>query len=220
MELEEQEISFDEITSVIKKRWKYILIPSLVAAILIGGLTYLFPRKYESYSLIRIGSVGGSPIESVTSIKDIMQSLPMRQQIAERLNEKDNIKFIKALLLSVDYSDEGGLLKIKSGSDSPEKAAKTSRTISEMVISRHEIMYLSAQDELDKVIKYVKKTINPIPLSSGISEFKISKTEIMAPAIEDKEPLPTKRRQTVIAVFFAVLLIMTIISFTLEGRKK
>ena len=89
-----------------------------------------------------------------------------------------------------------------------------------MVIKRDKDIYLDAQIKMDKVLGYVKRTIEPISLKCAISEFKISETELVTPAIVDTEPLPTKRRQTVMAVFIVVIFINTLLSFILEGRKK
>ena len=119
MPAEEQDINIDEIINVFKNRWKLILFPGIIAAFIVAALTFVVPRTYESYALIKIGSVGASPIETVASIIDIMQAYPTRQLIAEKLGEKNNEKFIKAIKNSIEYSDESGLAKIKSVATTP-----------------------------------------------------------------------------------------------------
>jgi len=220
MEENEIEISLADIFRVLKTRWKLILFPALITAVLFGTFLARQPKSYKSYSLVKIGSAGGAPIESVPTISNIMGSFPMRQQIAEKLNEKDNTPFIEGLELSIEYSDEAGLLKIQAVDRKPLRAAEMVRVVTEMIIERHDIIYSKNQNDLDMVLKYVKKTISPIPLSCGITEFKITKSEIMVPAFVNAYPVHTKRRQTLIMVFFAVLFGTIILSFVLEGRKK
>jgi hypothetical protein len=149
-----------------------------------------------------------------------MKSLPIRQEIANRLNEGKNPKFVRGINSSIEYTDETGLLKIKTINKDPSKAAEIITVVDDLIIKRHEIMYLHAQEELDKLLKYVKQTINPVPLSSGINDLKLTRTEIMVPSFIDKEPVPTKNRLIVIVVFIVIIFINTLLSFMLEGRKK
>ena len=144
----------------------------------------------------------------------------MRQEIANRLNETNNLNFIRAIDSSIEYNDETGLLKIRTINRDPAKAAEIVKVVSDIVINRHEILYSNAQDELDKLLKYVKKTISPVPLSSGINELKITKTTLMVPAFIDKDPVPTKKRLIIVVVFVVFVFINTFLSFIMEGRKK
>jgi capsular polysaccharide biosynthesis protein len=220
MDTAEQEISLDEIIDVIKRRWKFILFPSIIISVIAGIILAFQPKTYEAYSLIKIGTISGAPIEQISSISDIMKSLPIRQEIAAKLNEGNNPKFVRGINSSIKYTDETGLLKIKTINQDPAKAAEIIRVVDDIVLDRHEKMYLNAQVELDKLLKYVKQTINPVPLSSGINEFRITRTEIMVPSFVDKEPVPTKNRLIVIVVFIVIVFINTLLSFILEGRKK
>jgi len=220
MEQGDAEISLDDIIQVVKKHWKLILFPAMIVTIITGILLSIQPNSYESYSLIKIGSVGNTQIETVSTIKDVMGSLPMRQQIAEKLNEKDEIGFTRALKSRIEYTDEEGLLKIRTTDVKPTRAAEIVRVVTEMILKRHEIIYSNAENDLDKVLKYVKQTINPIPLSSGINEFKITRTDVLVPAFISVDPVPKKRVQAIITVFAIMLFINTIVSFIIEGRKK
>lgn len=219
METAEQEISLDEIIQVMKKHWKLILFPSFLVAVLTGIFLHFQPKYYDSFSLIKIGNAGGTLFESVQSVNNIMRSFPVRQQIAGKLNERDNLKFINAINSSIEYTDEGGLLKIRAVDIKPERAAEMAKVSTDMVIERHSEMYLNAQ-ETDKALQYVKKTINPIPLSCSIGEFKAKKTEVLVLPFVNKEPIKTKRKLVVIMVFFSMLFITILMSFIVEGRKK
>lgn len=216
----EQEISLDEIIQVIIKHWKLIIFPSFIIAILFGIFLSFQPKPYDSFSLLKVGNAGGAPFESAASVKNIMQSFPVRQQIAEKLNERDNLRFISAINSSIEYTDEGGLLKIRAVDIKPERAAEMVKVAADIIILRHEEMYNKAQEETDKVLQYVKKTVNPIPLSVSIGEFKATKTEVTVLPFVNKEPMPTKRKLVVIMVFFGVFFITILMSFILEGRKK
>ncbi len=220
MEPDQQEISLDEIFQIIKIHWKIILFPAFIASFLVWFIMGASPKVYESYSLLKIGCIGSAPFESISSLKDIMQSLPMRQEIAEKLNEKDNLKFISSINSSIEYSDQSGLLKIRNTNTSAVRAAEVVRGVTEIIIQRHRKMYSDAQQDLDNLLKYVKKTIDPIPLSSGVSEFRLTNTEIMVPPFINTEPMPVKIKQTVIIVFIVSMFCCTLISFILEGRKK
>lgn len=220
MEIDEKEISLDDIIFVLNKWRKIILIPSFCAAVLAVIYTSAEPRSYESFALVRVGSVGSVLYESVPAINDIMQSLPVRQEIAQNLKKGDNQEFIRSLKTTLECSDENGLLKVRAVSDNPEKAAEIVKAVCGIIMKRHEDKYVNARIELDRVLKYVKETIRPMPLSSGITEFKISKTEIVVGAFTDPDPVPAKRKQLVMIVFFSVLFGMIIVALILEGRKK
>ena len=213
----EQEITLDEIMSVLSRFWKLILIPSFILAV----ATYIFLKffsgqVYQSYSLLRMGGDGSGSFETVSSVEVVMRSIPMLKEISRRLGLPDGTVREE----SITYIDAAGMLKIQALSDSPDKAYKLVSTATDIITERHAVLFKLSQSNLDNVVKYVKETIKPIPLSSGINEFKIIPTSVLIAPIFEPKPMPSEKLVKVISVFLVSLIITAILSFYIAGKEK
>lgn len=220
MELEEKEISLNEIVSVLIKRWKLIVVPSIIAALISAIYVLSLPKVYESYALLKLGNIGEKQIETVASIKEVMSSLPIRIEIVSRLKDNNDSKFVESLKDAIIYEDASGFLRIKANGKNPEKAAELVKVTTDIIYSRHQSFYEYAQKELYSTVERIRDFACPIPLTTGIAEFKIEPTRVEIPAIINPTPVGEKKKIVVLTTFFSVLFLNILIAFYLEGRKK
>jgi hypothetical protein len=88
------------------------------------------------------------------------------------------------------------------------------------LLERHEAIYANERKDLGELIAFVKETIRPMPLSSGISDFRITKTGI---AVEPMlQPEPVKSKSCIVALFVLMVtgFIGILVAFYIEGREK
>ena len=220
MEREEQEISLDEIIVVFKKRWKLIIIPSIIAASIVAFAVSRMPKSYESYALLRMGQVGSQPLESVSSLREIMNSMPMLEAISRELAGNETDAEANKLNGVVQYEEVAGLLKISARDRSPEKAYKTILAAMSVVQNRHETLYRQSLEEMTALLKYIKKIISPVPLSSGVTEFKTTPMRVEVMPVINEEPVRSNMLAVSAITFFIMILIDTMIAFYREGKGK
>jgi capsular polysaccharide biosynthesis protein len=213
--MDEAEISLNDIVSALKKRWLFILLPT----VLISGLTAIYahhlPKQYESTAMIRLGSVGSDVVESVAASSVVMQSAQLREKIAEKMGRADDEKYILSLMEGIEYTDAAGMLQITVKDHDPVEAKKLVEVVSAMILERQQAMFAMEKKNLAQVIDYVKLNIHPMPLSSGIREFILSEPEFAVPANLPKSPVPNKKHFTSVA-FVLSLVLLSFIALFLE----
>ncbi|HEX2974397.1 MAG TPA: Wzz/FepE/Etk N-terminal domain-containing protein [Bacteroidales bacterium] len=206
---DEQEISIQEIIDIIKRQWRLIIIPAILASIVAAGISLSLPKEYESYSLLRIGYAGTKPYDSVASVKVIMNSSPFVEQIKQKsgLNDVDSLK----------YTETDTLLKVSARASDPEDAQKMVKTATELIIERHRRINEYSEQRLGRMVTYVKEILRPVPLSAGLDEFMVEPTRIEVPPLIMKEPIKVKVKLIVLLVFFGVLFVDILVAFYKEG---
>ncbi|MGA2091327.1 MAG: hypothetical protein ABSH12_07710 [Endomicrobiales bacterium] len=213
MECEDQEIKLSEITAVFKKQWFFMLLPSLLAAVIATGYVKMMPRTYESYSLVRIGVSQSKPLDRIDSVNTIMQAYPMRMAITKAMAEEDN----ESIVLpkdAIEYSDDAGLLKIYATAASPERATKLVSIATEMIMTRHQQLFKDAKVETDAVVDYFKSTLKPNAIiEPSISEFRLTPSIIEIAPIFNKKPVTHNNKSIPLSAFFLVFFIMMLTAF-------
>jgi hypothetical protein len=214
--IDEQEVTLplSDIARMFKKRWLFIFGTSIILSVVYFVFSLTSPKQYESYALVRIGTNGVASLESIPALKEIMASAPMRSKITERAGMKSS-----AEIGDIGYDDASGLLKVTARSASPEKAMQIVQASIDIIIQRHNELHDDSQKNLEQAVKFVKEAIRPVPLSSGLSEFRSSLTTILIPPIYDNKPVKPKGRLRTSTLFVMLFLFTTIISFYIEGRK-
>ncbi|MFH1369625.1 MAG: hypothetical protein ABII64_10935 [Elusimicrobiota bacterium] len=215
LEQDEKEISFQDIGKMLANYWKFILGTSVLVSTVYFLISISLPKQYESYALLKIGFDGDKQIESVYVINEIMKSAPMIEEIKSKVNMPKNTN--KGL--EVKYFDVFGLLKIVARDESPEKAAQIVQASADIIIDRHHNLHELSQENLGKAVKFVKEMIRPVPLSSGLSEFRSFPTRIAIPPIIDNSPVKPEKRLRTSTLFIIMLLVTTLASFYSERRK-
>jgi len=225
MENEEIEISLQDITKVLKKRWKLIIIPAILAAIITALIGFFSHKTYESYAILKIGYSGSKSIESIPELNVIMQSLPMLKEIAGKLDVADldiadnDEDFALSLKKTLFYQDSSGLLQISASASTPQKAQKKIQVVMDIIVDRHKLLYEASEKRINKAVRYVKETISPVPLSSGINEFISELTCVEVSPVLLVKPVPRKIKNKVVTVFIIVLFLSIVGSFYLEGKE-
>lgn len=219
MAYEEQDIQLSDILGILQKRWKLMVFPSLIAAFLAACITLFLPKTYQSYSLMRIGFDGSQSIESIPSIKEIMMSFPMRTAIASKMARETDNDYIDTLESKLKYEDASGLLKIIGYSETPEDAAKLVHAVTDIVSGRHQNLFENAQLRKRALVKEIKDTIKPVPLSAGINDFRIQPTTIEIQPVSRNIPVKPQKRLIVMTVFGSVFFICFMISFYIDTRR-
>jgi capsular polysaccharide biosynthesis protein len=219
VEVQNDEIDLRDVVKVIKKRWMLIVFPALIAALFAGIVVHSMPKKYESYSLLRIGHIGATPFESIASIKEIMNSSVVRQEVVGKLKDGSKVS-VDTLNDRVKYEELSDLLKIRASGSTPEKAEELAQASTDLLLNRHQILYANAQKDVDQTLKYIKNTVSPVPLGVSMNDMRIEPTRLEVPPVINNKPLPNKAKVAAIAVFFALMLLDILIAFYIEGEEK
>jgi hypothetical protein len=177
------------------------------------------PKQYESYALIRIGHVGDKEIESIASVAEIMNSLAIRKEIAGKM-QIQKADYVNALAGLLKYKNTSELMEIRSLGQTPEQAHALAQAATGVVLSRHAVLFANAKKDIDQTLRYVKQTVNPMPLSIGIKEIRMEPTRIEVPAILDDQPKQSKTKIVVLSVFFAMLLLDMLVALYLQGKEE
>lgn len=213
--MDEQEITLADITKIFKKRWLFIFGTTILVSAAYFVISLMSPKQYESYALVRIGANGSAALETIPAIKEIMGSAPMLSRIAE----KTGVKSLSEIEGDLDYEDASGLLKVTARATSPEKAVQVAQASIDILIQRHNELHDNSQKNLEQAVRFVKESIRPVPLSSGLSEFRSTPTTIVISPIYNNTPVRPKGKVRTSTLFGILFLVTTIIAFYLEGRK-
>jgi capsular polysaccharide biosynthesis protein len=216
MATDEQELKLEDVVRIFSKKWKFIILTSLcAAAAAYAYFHYATPIRYESYSLIKVGYDGKGTFEAPAAIDLIMNSKPMLLEIAKRMH----VNTISEIGGKLEYTDKAGLLNVSAITGSPEKSAQLVQIASGILMERHQAIYEESKKNIDTVVRFIKQTIKPIPLSSGINEFKTSPSQIVIPPVIDTDPLKTNTKMKVIGTFIIFLALTTLISFMGDDKR-
>ncbi|MBN1824475.1 MAG: hypothetical protein JW803_09165 [Endomicrobiales bacterium] len=216
--IEEKDISIADIIGILRKRWQLVLLPGLIAAFAVYLYTLTIPKAYMSYALLRPGMSGTMLIEGPSETQELMDTLTMREEICKNLGNLPGYESPDALKDSIKYKQVAGFLRIEVETYDPEVAEKIVRSALNITYKRHQKKYKEEKLKLDRLVKYVKDTIKPIPLSSGIKEFRVDPSEIALEPVLDRNPIPVNKVKIVLYAFFIVFFLSVIYAFYLESK--
>ncbi|MCK9582135.1 MAG: Wzz/FepE/Etk N-terminal domain-containing protein [Endomicrobiales bacterium] len=211
--MEDMEISLNDILKVLKKHWKLIILPTIVVGLLAHIYAHNLPKEYESSALIKIGYIGQDQLDSVGSITAIMSSEQLRKQVAIEAGHVNDLNYIQALTGMVQYSDESGMLKITAKTQNPVTAKQLADIVAKIVIERHKIGFDNGKIELNQMVNFVKENIRPIPLSSGIREFRLVPSELVITASVPNHAKESKMPIVRVSVLISFLLLSMLALF-------
>jgi capsular polysaccharide biosynthesis protein len=215
--MEEVEISLSEIIQALKKRWLLVVLPPIILGLLAGIYTHNLPKQYESSGIIRVGYVGSDPVESIAGTAVIMKSDQLRRQIADNMGKANDEDYIESLLDTVNYTDSAGMLEVSAKAENAVSAQKLASVASSIILQRQKNAYESEKKNLAQLVAYVKENIRPIPLSSGIREFRLSESSVVVSANLPKQPIEIKQQYAIF--FFSLGLILMILIVVFLERK-
>jgi capsular polysaccharide biosynthesis protein len=218
----EEELSFYDVIAILRKHWKFIIGLSLLLSAVVFAALWFMPKKYQSYSIVRIGYVGNSPLRAFSEIETVMSSQHMVKEILGKLNmpvSRENINKVKNVY---KFEDNGRLLKITAICNGSDEALGYVKAITEILLELHGKIYEEEQQRLYESIKTVKKIISPTPLVTSVNDIVAINipTEIEIQPQKDDIPLPARKAITALIVFFLSVFCLTLASFIKEGLGK
>lgn len=216
----EDEISLEELLLPLKKRWKMILLVSIIVAAIAAAYSLTLPKIYEAEAIIEIGLIGRTPLETIPQIKAVMTSDPLVSEILKGLSIEPTVKNIKKFSKRIEYKDKNGLLNIVASELTPEDALKLAETATKKLIQRHSQIQKNLQEENIKIWQELKTSIKPLTLSISSEEFRGSPTTIKVEPYTDGLPKKPKKKQIVLVAFLVGAMISTFYSYILEYKNK
>lgn len=213
------EIGIGDIIDVFKKRWSLIVLPSVLVAVVVFIAFSLLPRTYEAYALIKVGTVGGRPLENIETTSKIMKTQPILEVIAKNVGENKNASTKKKLASGIRYTDVGGLLEIRASAVSPEDAEQVVSTAVQVIQIRHKEILDKGKESLDNAVKYLGERTRAVNILSNFNDFMIQPTRIEIPTVSNI-PVRSKRDIAALVAFVVLMMVNTMISFYLERKDK
>lgn len=218
----EEEITITEVLSILKKWWKLIVGISVLLSACVAVFLLFQPKTYQSYSIVRIGVIGNKPLRTSSEINSIMHSQYVTEEILGRLNLPINKINLEKIPRLSKFENVDMLVTIKATGVSPDEAFNYVKVITDMLIERHNSIYEAAKKEFIDSSRIVKERMAPLPISTSINDIVsfLAPSKIEIPPQKIEIPLPTKKKATVLGVFFLSIVALTFLSFLLEGTSK
>jgi capsular polysaccharide biosynthesis protein len=118
-ECQEDEVSLLDILLIMAEAWRILIFGPIIAGVLAGGLSYLWPKTYQSIAIVRTTEENVAQIYSPTVLDTIIGELKM---IPDRGANMENIR--EALKVNLKYVSDNKtkLITIMARAQTPEDA--------------------------------------------------------------------------------------------------
>lgn len=153
----EEEIDLRDYIEVIIKRKVQIIGIFFAAVVLTAVISLTMPKTFEATALIKIGQIKNNTIESVDNIKAVFSREAVLKTIAQKLDFLPPEIPVETIAKIFSLGSSGENLFIKGRADSPEKAVKVVNAITELVTTRHQLLFSEAEKTLNKEIETIEK---------------------------------------------------------------
>ncbi|MFR1707978.1 MAG: YveK family protein [Clostridium sp.] len=170
--MEEEVISFGEILEVIKRRWKMILILTLIATLVSGLVSFfLISSKYEASTKLFIGKEEGA--DQGYNQNDVSMYQKLMKTYSEAIKTRDLVgKAIKATnsnlteneileRLTVTTVADTQILQIKVNSEDPKEAANIVQAITKEFISTSKVLVPNGNIRIIEEVKVPENPVSP-----------------------------------------------------------
>ncbi len=170
--MEEEVISFGEILEVIKRRWKMILILTLIATLVSGLVSFfLISSKYEASTKLFIGKEEGA--DQGYNQNDVSMYQKLMKTYSEAIKTRDLVgKAIKATnsnlteneileRLTVTTVADTQILQIKVNSEDPKEAANIVQAITKEFISTSKVLVPNGNIRIIEAVKVPENPVSP-----------------------------------------------------------
>lgn len=170
--MEEEVISFGEILEVLKRRWKMILILTLIATLVSGLVSFfLISSKYEASTKLFIGKEEGS--DQGYNQNDVSMYQKLMKTYSEAIKTRDLVgKAIKATnsnlteneileRLTVTTVADTQILQIKVNSEDPKEAANIVQAITKEFISTSKVLVPNGNIRIIEAVKVPENPVSP-----------------------------------------------------------
>lgn len=116
---EEDEISLLDILVTLAESWKLLVLGPLVAGVLAGGLSFLWPNTYESVSIVRLNEEEAALIHAATVLDPLIAKFDLLKE-ADGIHEDARKDLTKKLVIAIDKKTKLATLTAKART--PEQA--------------------------------------------------------------------------------------------------
>lgn len=170
--MEEEVISFGEILEVLKRRWKMILILTLIATLVSGLVSFfLISSKYEASTKLFIGKEEGA--DQGYNQNDVSMYQKLMKTYSEAIKTRDLVgKAIKATnsnlteneileRLTVTTVADTQILQIKVNSEDPKEAANIVQAITKEFISTSKVLVPNGNIRIIEAVKVPENPVSP-----------------------------------------------------------
>ena len=224
----QNELTLDEILSVLFKNWVLVfIVPALIAFLAFAYLTITTPKTkptplmYEASSILKIGRVGTTQIEPVEFISQNMSETKTRKELVNKTNiqEKDFELF---------YENSSGLLSVRAVAISSITAAIVANSAALQVEDKHKAIFETSKRKFIETLDEAKKNVYPSLLTVTLNEVTCEPTTIIALATTPTTPIQnatnsgktSKKLRLLFALFISLFLLNSMIAFYIDGKNK
>jgi len=186
--MEEKEVDLRDYISMVKKRWKIILIIFLVSTITSGVVSFLLPRTYESSVMVRIGRTRNRLLEEPSTVIEIFKTKAMLEKVAEEIDTPHIHEKAEELAAKIKIKEKSGLLEIKGRGETPEEALELVNGVTAVLLNRHEQIFERARTILEEYLASGKQRLLEIEkeikmLRKKIEELEVTNSEAKATVV-------------------------------------
>ncbi len=218
--LDEEEISLFDLLETLKKYLKFIVIFTLSATLFSVIISFLLPKEYEATTILKVGKVGGRPLETLKSTKEILQSLHTLKIISKEYGFEATEEKVMSLKKRIDIKDGDGLMKVVASGKSPEDAEKLCGVVTKIILERHKQLYKFQEKNIRIELGKIKDELEATSILVEAYDFSNEPTLIETPPVSSKIPVWPKKRKIVSTVFGVSFIFSIFFSFFIEGIKK
>ncbi|MBU2567402.1 MAG: hypothetical protein KJ967_01335 [Elusimicrobia bacterium] len=212
----EEEIDLIDYARVVLKHWKFIAVFVFVAVVSSVVVSLTLPRMYEAKAVFRIGRIGNSLLESIETTREVINFLPILNQIAEKLKYPTDERALIELKEKIVIKPLADLMVVYTKDTSPEKAEQIGKEVSGIVFERHKALYEKTRADLGQYLKQDIQKNMALYKIIGFSEFSVQPTTIEMPSTASMIPVYPKRRKIVTVTFVVSLIFSIFLTFLLE----
>ncbi len=156
----EDEIDLRDYINIILKKKISIIAIFLIAIIVAGVVSVILPKTFEATAIIKIGKVQEKVLENEVQKKvleniDEINAVFSHQITLDKINQKLELlpeEKITSENFKISFIGESNLLEIKGFAETPEKALAVVNMVSEVLLERHQKLFVSVQENLDAEI--------------------------------------------------------------------
>ncbi len=239
--LQNDEISLFDIIKVLYK-WKYFIISFIIIITCAGAIYYkvfLQDDKYMNYSIIRIGKIGTTQIQTSEELNFYLKSDLLRQEIENMIGQKNILKYLN---ISDENEKENNLLIKRKWQDSIEFSknklitkshdinlvTKVNTMVVKKVIDEYEKKlkkelqiyynnYSTITKNLAKIIN--KENVGKLLIPLNIPNYYMTKVNQLS---ENNIPIRIKKsfKKFIIIIFFIASFFSVFLAFLIDFLKK
>jgi uncharacterized protein involved in exopolysaccharide biosynthesis len=167
----EDEISLLDILVTLAESWKLLVFGPLIAGVLAGGLSFLWPKTYESVAIVRLAEAELALINSAPVLDPLVEKFGLLQEF-DGIQEDARQYLAKKLVGKLDKKT--GLATITAAAQTPERAQELAKAAMdallkellpkgknkdqvEQVILSNERIIASTMDAIEQLQKQIGK---------------------------------------------------------------